>query len=286
MKVSWKQLMVGALAALLVAPLAFAVPQSQSQGQPPAKPPVQPGQTPAQPPATTPAQPETPPVNAKEEADYKLFFELPKADSQRVIEMGEDFVKKYPESRYREAIYSRMVNSYLNLDQVDKMFVTGEKALEINPNNVDVLSAVTWAVPRRLTPTDLDAQQKLAKVEGYGKKAIDIITAMPKPEMLTEEDFTKAKSEKLAMVHSGLGVVHWHRQKFADMATELEEAIKLSAAADPVDYYLLGMAYKQTRRWSDAATAFEKCSEAGPVTDRCKGEAQAAKKNAAATPKP
>jgi len=282
MKANWKYWLAVALAAALVTPVAFA----QQQGQQPPKPPTPPGQTAGQQPPATPAEPAAPPVNAEEEAAYKVFFELPKAENQRAIETGEDFVKKFPESRYREAVYTRMVTSYLNLEKIDMMYATGEKALEINPNNADVLAMLSWAIARKWDSQAIDAQQKLAKVEGYGKKAIEVIEAMAKPETMTEEDFTKAKGDKLSMAHSGLGVINYHKQRFADMATELETATKLSATPDPVDFYLLGVAYQQTRRFAEAATAYEKCSTAGPLTDRCKTSAAGAKRlAAAATPK-
>lgn len=279
MKASWKLLVVNAAAALMVAPLVMA----QGAGQQPPKPPPQPGQSAGQPPPAPPAEPAAPPVNQEEETAYKSFFDVPKTENARAIEVGEEFLKKFPESRYREAVYTRLVSSYLNSDQVDKLFVTGEKALAINPNNADILAMVAFAVPRRLNPSDLDAQQKLVKVEGYGKKAIEVINAMVKPESLTEEDFAKAKADKLSMAHSGLGMVNYHRQQFADMASELEQAARLSPAPDPVDFYLLGIAYQQMRRWSEAVTAYEKCSETGPLTDRCKSAAANARKMAAAS---
>ena len=57
-------------------------------------------------------------------------------------------------------------------------------------------------------------------------------------------------------------------------------ATKLSANPDPVDFYLLAVAYQQTNRWPEAAAAYEKCSEVGPVTDRCKSGAKTAKMKA------
>lgn len=276
MKSNGKYWLAVVVAAALLVPTAFA----QSQGQQPPKPPVQPGQT-AQPPA--PAEPAAPPVNQAEEDAYKAFFGLPKSDNERIIELGEDFAKKFPESRYREAVYTRMVNAYLGMEKMDLMYSTGEKALEINPNNADVLAVLSWAVPRKWDSQAIDAQQKLTKVESYGKKAIEVIEAMAKPENMTEEDFTRAKADKLSMAHSGLGVINYHRQRFAEMATELEAATKLSATPDPVDFYLLGVAYQQSRRWAEAAGAYEKCSESGPVMDRCKASAAATKKLAAAS---
>ncbi len=274
------------LAALVVALAALAA-WSQQQ-QPSQQPPKPPAQQPAQPPVgqLPPAEPAAPPENKEEEDAYKLFFDLPRGESQRVLDIGDEFLKKFPESRYRESVYARMAGAYLSLDQVDKMYVAGEKALELNPNNVDVLAMVAWGVPRRLNPGDLDAQQKLDKCEKYAKQTIELVNAMVKPEGVEEEAFNKAKNEKISMAHGGLGVVYFHRQRYADMASEMELATQLNPA-DPTDFYLLGMAYQRTRRWTDAATAYGKCGDMpGQLQPTCKRASDLMKKQAAASPAP
>ncbi len=261
------------LLALLVA---AGVPAQAQQQQPPP--------TPA--PAPAPAEPATPPVNPEEEADAKAFFDTARVDVPKQAELGEAFLAKYPESRYRESIYSRLVSAYLALGDIDKLYVAGEKALAMNPDNVDVLSVVAYAVPRRVNPSELDAPAKLQKVEQYGKHAIEILAAMPKPEGLTDEDFTKAKNEKLSMAHSGLALVSYHRQDFAGMAAELEQATTLAATPDPSDFWLLGVSYQQVKRFGDAATAFGKCAEVQwAYQDRCKQSKEQSEKQATLQPK-
>jgi tetratricopeptide (TPR) repeat protein len=268
------------MAGLLLLALMAAASVSAQSGQ------QQPPPTPPPTPAPVPAEPAAPPVNVEEEADYKAFFETSRAEATKQAELGEAFLTKYPESRYRESVYSRLVNAYLAIGDVDKLFVAGEKALELNPDNVDVLSVVAYAVPRRINSSELDAPRKLQKVEQYGKHAIEVLNAMVKPEALTEEDFTKAKNEKLSMAHSGLGLVSYHRQDFAGMAAEFEQATTLAAAPDPSDYWLLGISYQQIRRFGDAATAFGKCAEVQwAYQDRCKQNKELSEKQAAVQPK-
>ncbi len=251
--------------------------------------PPKPSAEPAKPGQTAPVQPGTavpaPPVNAKEEAAYKAFYEA--SDVQQQIQLGEEFLKKFPESRYREGVYARLTAAYLSVGQEERMFAAGEKTLEIDPNNVDVLSLMALVMPRRVNPNSLDADQKLQKSEKYSKQAIALLAAMPKPAELGDADFAKAKNEKLSMCHSGLGFVYYHRQKYADSAVELDQATKLAAAPDPADFYVLGLAYQQTKRFGDAATAFGHCGEAsGLLQPRCQQSMEQAKKLAALEPAP
>jgi tetratricopeptide (TPR) repeat protein len=250
----------------------------------------QPGQQPGQP-AQQPAQeaPAPAPANPEEESDFQAF-EAQRADTVRHIELGEAFLAKYPDSRYRAWVHGRLAQAYLTRNgdgDIERMYVAGEKSLELNPDNVDVMAMIAWAVPLRIRSSDLDAPTKLQKVEAYSKRVIEMVGAMPKPDAMTEEEFTRAKNDKLAMAHSGLGKVNMHRNKYADMATELEQATQLSETPDPTDLYLLGLAYEQTKRYADAAATFGKCSSIPwSYQQQCKQRQEQAEKQAASQPKP
>lgn len=288
MKITLRNLVWAAAMALIFLPTALAQGnqgqgQGQGQQQPP-KPPTQPGQ-PAQPP---PGQPEAPPINPEEEKCYTAFLGSQAEPMERRIERGEECLKKFPESRYRETVYARLAEAYRAQGNEEKMFAAGEKALELNADNVAVLSLMAWALPRRITPRDLDAEQKLQKAEKYSKHAIELMANMQKPENLPEEDFTKAKNEALSMCHSGLGLIYVRRERYTDSVAELEQATRLVPNPEPAEFYLLGLAYRGARRFADAVTAFTRCSEAAglpqELQDLCKQELERSKKIAAAQP--
>lgn len=259
--------------------------QSQGSGQ-------QGGQQQPQQPTLKPAplpgqEAPAPAVNPEEEAAYKAFFEV-KADPRKRIELGEDFVKKYPQSKYLEGVYSALTTAYLTVGDEAHMFANADRALALNPNDVDVISLLALVTPRRVDTNSLDADQKLRKAENYARQGILLLGTMDKPATISEEDFQKAKNEKLAMCHSGLGLVEFHRQKFADSASELEKATQLAANPDPVDFFILGLSYQQTSRAGDAVTAFGRCATTaqGPFQERCKQFEERAKKAAATQPAP
>jgi tetratricopeptide (TPR) repeat protein len=252
--------------------------QYGQQQNPPTPPPA--GQQPG-----TPAPPAAPPVNKEEEDAYKKFFETKPGPEQ--IPLGEDFLKKFPESRYRESVYSKLTADYLADGLEDKMFAAGEKTLELNPDNVDALALMSMTLARRVNPNALDAEQRLTKAENYGKKAITLINNLIKPAAISDDDFAKAKNEKLSMSRSGLGFVYFHRGKFVESAAEFVEATKLASVPDPADFFMLGVAYEQSKKFDDAATAYGKCGEATwSFQANCKQRQANAKKAAAAQPKP
>lgn len=253
-----------------------------SQPPPAQQPPAQ--QPPAQqPPAAAPV--ELPKPSPEEEAAYKAFFNLKTADGDQIIAQGEEFVKKYPASVYLGAVYSRLTTAYLTKQDIDKFYVVGQRALALNPDNVDVLSMMGWVLPHNYNSNELDADQKLVRAEQYCKHAIELLNALQKPAGLTDEAFAVSKSAELSRSHSGLGLVNYRRGHYAEAAEEMQLATKLSPAPDPVDYFVLGVALQHLTKFSDAAAAYDKCAQiSGQMQPRCKQNMEQAKKQAAAVP--
>jgi tetratricopeptide (TPR) repeat protein len=255
--------------------------QSQgSQSQPPAQ------QTDkAKTPEVTPLTLDIPaPVNAEEDAAFKAFQAVLQNDSAKKIEVGEAFLQKYPESRYRSPVYGALTYAYLQAGNTQKMQEYGEKEIALAPKDVSALALLAQALPRGVhgSASDPANAKVLAKAEQYSKQAIEITPTLPKPENLTDEAFTSAKNQTLAMAHSGLGLVYVRQGKNSEAIPELEEAVKIDPTPDPVNYYLLGMANKATSHFDDAIAAFNKCtSMPGPMQVTCKGQAEDAKKQSA-----
>jgi tetratricopeptide (TPR) repeat protein len=220
-----------------------------------------------------------PPVNAEEDAAFKAFQDAPPSDMKKKIELGEAFLQKYPQSRYRSPVYGALAYGYLQVGQVDKMQEYGEKEIALVPNDVTTLALLGQTLPRSLHGNTPNAAQVLAKAEQYSKQAIEITPTLPKPPNLTDEAFVSAKNQTLAMAHSGLGLVYVRRGRYAEAIPELEASVKVDPNPDPVNYYLLGVANKQTSHFEDAVAAFNKCAAMpGAMQTTCKSGAEEAKK--------
>jgi len=251
------------------------------QSQPPAQS-TDKSKTPDVTPLTLDAAP--PPVNAQEDAAFKAFQDVPSADSNKKIELGEAFLQKYPETRYKSSLYGALAYAYVQNKQVQKMQEYGEKEIALMPNDVSILALMAQTLSRSINSSmpPADATQMLVKAERYSKQAIEITPTIPKPDNLTDEAFASAKNQTLAMAHGGLGLVYVRRGKNAEAITELDEAVKIDPVPDPVNYYLLGIANKSTSHFDDAIAAFNKCAAmAGPMQPTCKAQADDTKKKSA-----
>jgi tetratricopeptide (TPR) repeat protein len=221
-------------------------------------------------------------LNPKEEAAYKAFFSVNPELADKKIQLGLDFLKKYPASILVEPVEVGLVNAYYAKQDWTDFYASADKALTLKPDDVDVLTTVGWVIPHVYSSSDADADQKLDKAEAYEKHAVEVIATMPKPSYLTDAQFVASKKEKADQAHSGLGLVYFRREDYDNAVKELALATKDNPNPDQTDLYVLGISLQNLKRNADAADAFRRCGQMpGGVQDRCKQSADAAQKNVA-----
>src|SRR6202047_190767 len=174
---------IGLAIIFIAAALAFA-PVSAGQGYGGSQPAPSQQQQSAQPAKSAqpaPQQAEPPKVDPEEEKAYKAFYDLKVGAADQTIQLGEQFVQKYPTSKYAEQVYSRLTQAYFDKQQFEKMYAAADKALALNKDDVSVLVLVGWVIPHKIDPNDMDSERRLGKAEEYEKHALAVLDAMPKP---------------------------------------------------------------------------------------------------------
>jgi len=229
--------------------------------------------------------PSTAPALSEEDTAMKALQAMPDASTanlQLKLQAAEGMLQKYPQSRYRSTLYAFLTVGYIQVGQADKAIEFGDKEIELNPNDAQTMAIVSQTIPRSFNPSAPDAAKKLDKAEQYGKKAVEILPTLPKPEGMSDEVFTSAKNQTLAIAHGGLGLVDWRRGKFVEAIPELEQSVKLDPTPDPVNWFILGVVNQNTSHFDDAAAAFGKCALIpGKLQETCKTKGEEAKKLAA-----
>src|SRR5277367_2530141 len=182
------------LAVFLLAPDSFAQSQqapppaaagSQSQAQPQTQ---KDGQTAA---AAAPAAPK---VDPEEEAAYKTFSDTKLEDADKRIQLGEQYVQKYPSGRYIEQVYQGLTTAEYSKQDLPKMYADADKTLALNPDDVTVLVLVGWVIPHNYDPNDLAADNRLDKGENF-QSVLLILLALIEPANMTEGQFAKVKAQ-------------------------------------------------------------------------------------------
>jgi hypothetical protein len=280
------------LAALVILLAWFlSAPNSSAQYQqaaPPANPgsqsqPAQQTQKGTQPAAAAAA----PKADPEEEAAYKAFNDTKPEDADKRIQLGEAYIQKYPNGKYVAPVYSGLTVSEYSKQDFAKMYADADKALALNPDDVNVLVLIGWIIPHNYDPNDLAAESQLDKGEKYEKHALEILATLPKPANLTDEQFAKLKAQGESQAHSGLGLIYYRRQNYEQSIAELKKSTADPGNQDATDYYVMGVELTRLKRFSDSADAFAKCAAMpGGLQDRCKQMGADAKKQAAAAPAP
>ena len=218
-------------------------------------------------------------TDPKEVNAYKAFY---KADEPaKKIQLGDDFLQKYPKSALAEPVDVGLLNVYYAKQDWKNVYATADSALVLKPDDIYVLTTVGWVIPHVSQPSDSDADQLLDKAEAYAKHAIEVIPAMTKPSYMSDAQFAALKTQSAIQAHSALGLVYFRREDYENSAKELQQSTPSTANPDSTDLYVLGVDLENLKRFAEAADAYGRCGQiAGPLQDRCKQSADAAKKQA------
>jgi len=226
--------------------------------------------------------PATPPASSEEDTALKALQAMPEGSApnlQAKLDAAEAFLQKYPQSRYRSMAYGFLTIGYVQIGKSDKAIEYGDKELELNPNDVATMAVLSQTIPRVVSMSAPDGPKKLDKAEVLGKRAVEVVPTLPKPEGMTDEVFASTKNQTLAMAHGGLGLVAWRRSKFADAIPELEASVKLDTVADPVNWLILGIVNQNTSHFDAAAAAYGHCASiTSALQSTCKTKSEEAKK--------
>jgi len=218
----------------------------------------------------------------KQDAAYKAFHSA--NEPAKKIQLGQEFINKYPTSLYTQAVYEELAQTYYAKQDLADFYTYADKGISLYPDDVTLLAMSGWVIPSAYSGNDLDADKKLDKAETYEKHALLVIVGMQKPTSMTDQQFSEYKTAEQAVAHSGLGLVYFRRGDYENSAKEIQAAVATGAPTDPTDYYVLGADLEGLERYKDAADAFKHCADmAGSLQDACKQAAQGAIKQAGQT---
>jgi tetratricopeptide (TPR) repeat protein len=216
-------------------------------------------------------------VERDQNSAYQTF--LKEQDPAKKIQLGRQFLQKYPKSPLAERVDAGLVDVYRAQQDWKNTYLCADHALALQPDDVDVLTTVGWTIPHVYSPDDPDADQELNKAATYAQHAIEVLAKMPKPPGLTEPQFEASRTKRLFQAHSALGLVYFRREDYDNSVKELQQSTKNNPSPDQTDLFVLAVDLQNLGRYSEAGDAFNQCSQiAGALQAQCKRNADAAKK--------
>jgi tetratricopeptide (TPR) repeat protein len=221
-------------------------------------------------------------IDPKERSAYDAFFHVKSELIDKKIQMGNEFLAKYPSSVFAEAVNAGLVDAYYTKQDWKGFYAAADRALVLKPDDVDVLTTLGWVIPHVYNPHDDNADEQLAKAETCEKRALQVLGTMPKPANLTDKQFAASKLQKQIQAHSALGLIYFRRADYAGSASELQASMQSNPDPDSTDLYVLGIDLQNLNKFGDAVDAFQRCAQKdGALQDSCKQGADQAKRQAA-----
>jgi tetratricopeptide (TPR) repeat protein len=224
--------------------------------------------------------------NPQQDSKFQQFQKVAPNDYAKKIKLGEDFLKTYKDSPYRQPIFATLAVVYIQAGEPEKGYAAGANAVELNPNDIRTMAVLCQTMARLYNPSAPDAEKTLASAEQYGNQAVKVAPTLQKPATVSNQDFEAARTNSLAMAYSGLGLVSLRKGNYAQAIPDLDKAVSMDPKHDPTNYYLLGVANQNSMHYDAAIAGFTHCASLpGNLQETCKTAAEKAKKDAGpATP--
>jgi tetratricopeptide (TPR) repeat protein len=184
---------------------------------------------------------------------YRAMFES--RDPKVTIDLGEALLKQSPKGEYTPKVASPLFVAYRQANDTTRAIALAEQTVAVDQTNEDMLLAVA----------DHYAQQKKEpqKVHDYSAKAAALMAEKPKPEGVSDADWSNRKNLVSGVAHYINGKLYYSENNFAKADSELRVALPLvenNAAMKPEVLYLLGFANYKLDKAQDAANYYKACA--------------------------
>jgi tetratricopeptide (TPR) repeat protein len=175
-------------------------------------------------------------------------------DPNKKLALADAFVEKFKDSDYRDMAYLQKMAAYQQLGKVGEALDAARKALEINPDFLDVINLEATLIPYyTFKAGDSAAMDVLSKAETDVKHGLDLLSKLTKPENVKQEDWDKAVKSARAAMNTALGYVALQKKDYASASTYLKAATE-DNPGEALPSYLLGQAdlYSSPPDYNDA----------------------------------
>ena len=204
---------------------------------------------------------------AKSQKELDILLEIQHAtDPDLLVAAVHNLLFTFKNTEFKEWANQKAMTAYSQLNDFENMLIYGEETLAINPNNVDVLVKLAYAIPTRTKEFDFDKEEKLSKAEDFARKALRIIPIVEKPRPdLLDEEWLNVKSDLLAEAHNALALVAFHRKDFEAAEQALKRSIEIASSQNPTTFYHYARTLQKLDQNERALEMADKSIELGGV---------------------
>ncbi|HEY7405110.1 MAG TPA: hypothetical protein VIB39_16405 [Candidatus Angelobacter sp.] len=188
---------------------------------------------------------------AQEFKDYNAAYAL--SGGEAVEKAADDFAAKYPASELKVFLYEKAMHEYQSTNNQPKILATGQKVLQLDPDNAIALVLTANVLSDGLSETNPDPQ-KAAEIKKNAGRALEILGGNFSPAAnATPEQIEAYKKMLQGLAHSALGITALKMHDDAGAENELKAAADTNPAQpDPFVWYHLSLAQDRQAKYSEA----------------------------------
>jgi tetratricopeptide (TPR) repeat protein len=217
-------------------------------------------------------QKNVPQAQSRQELD--AYLDVVQASSPvQLVAAAAQFREKFASSEFSSHVYRMEMLAHADLNDRPKVIAAGERALALNPHDVQTLLTLARAIAGAGENTS-ERQPGLASAEAYARNALKEIDTLKAPRSLSLDAWERMCNRMRSSAHESLGVIAFDRGKFSESVAEFQQSTRLNTVPDGGQFYRLGIAYAAARNRMEALAAFQKAEALGPDPVRTKARKQ------------
>jgi tetratricopeptide (TPR) repeat protein len=203
-------------------------------------------QPPAQQPAAGQAAPSAQAPQQKKEikdpAEYNAYVgAIQQSNPQAKASALEAFLQQYPNSVMKTDALELLMATYEQAGDTAKMQATADRVLQADPNNLRALALQTYS-HRHEAEQNQNPQQNLAAAAQYGEKGLQALGSAPKPDGMSDADWTKLKDQTSVIFNGAVGLSALQNKDYKGAMEHLRAAVDQNPN-NLTDVYPLALAY-------------------------------------------
>jgi tetratricopeptide (TPR) repeat protein len=201
---------------------------------------------------------------AKTEEELDAYLQIATGrEPQKVISNAENFASQYPQSMLLGTAYEYQMLAYEQANDFQGLLRAGEKALQLERDNVNTLLTLANAIPNYVDGRP-DSTDLLRRAEDFARRALRGIDQLRVPLALPLEQWESMKGDMVARAHEALGLVATKRNQLPTAVSEFELAARDNPKPRGSQFYHLGTAYVAIGNKDRAEMALRRAVELGP----------------------
>src|SRR5271165_2010411 len=179
----------------------------------------------------------------KDPAEYNAYVNaVQQSDPAAKAAAIEAFLQTYPNTVMKEDALVQLMGAYQQANNASKTIDTASRILQANPNNIRALALLSYYYRSLCAQGGADGPKNCDLATQYGQKGLDALPTTPKPDGMSDADFTKFHNDLGGIFDGAVGFAALQKKDLATAQKDLRDAVSHESQPSIADIYPLATA--------------------------------------------